>query len=159
MKNCRLGYLPDKIWIAICELRSLSLQRESARLTRNRIRHVNLAEMAFQGLSIPCLLCVVFVYMYAASSTVTNLVQRRYLTSVQPSDVWPKYIYQTVIFDRKPSVGVLEFVYLLPPHDYISNVFGFIPFSFLNAPMSAKGILLAAKASPYPAHPATWGIF
>ena len=91
--------------------RDLRVEIPSARLPPDMIRHVNVAEMAFHGLRISCLLCVVSVYMYAASSTVTNLVQRRYLTSVQPSDVWPKYIYKTVIFDRKPSVGVLEFVY------------------------------------------------
>ena len=72
---------------------------------RLRLNHAKLAEMGSQGLRFPCLLCVGFVFMHTATSAVTKLVQRRYLTSVQPSDVWPKYIYETVVFNRKPTVG------------------------------------------------------
>ena len=77
---------------------------------RLRLKHVKLAEMGSQGLRFPCLLCVGFVFMHTATSAVTKLVQRRYLTSVQPSDVWPKYIYETVVFNRKPTVGSLAWL-------------------------------------------------
>ena len=37
-------------------------------------------------------------------STVTILEQRKHIRSIQAKDIWPKFIYQSVSFNRNPSV-------------------------------------------------------
>ena len=41
----------------------------------------------------------------SASATATE--QRRHIRSIQAKDVWPKFIYQSISFNRNPSVGVV----------------------------------------------------
>ena len=42
-----------------------------------------------------------FIFMVYVSAT---LKTRKYVASVQDEEVWPKLIYQTLEFKRKPSV-------------------------------------------------------
>ena len=45
---------------------------------------------------------------YTDSAGTTVVEQRKHIRSVQAKDVWPKFIYQSVPFNRNPSVHTLD---------------------------------------------------